>query len=169
MLDNPAFKESRETDIIYKLFLTLPEREDPLVTHRELCEATNKALEEIRGNIATAKKRALDNGLVIDNDRAIGYRLRKGDEITQAAEKASERARKHVRVGKKKIGCVDPKKLTIEESARYFVVKTVLELQELPARPRTKSNVKQMVVRKHNDLDEQEMLEAIRDALVKKR
>lgn len=170
MLKPPDFKQSRETHIIYELFRELPTRDDPLVTHRELCEATNRHLEEIRGAIATAKNRALNNdGLVIDNDRRIGYRLRKGDQITRAAERGSEKARKIVRTSKKKIDCVDRTKLTVEETARYFVVKTVLELQELPSRPRTKSNVTQTILRKHNELDQQEMLKAIKEALIKKR
>jgi len=170
MLKPPDFKQSRETQIIYELFRELPNRDDPLITHRELCEATNKRIEDIRGAIATAKNRALNSdGLVIDNDRSIGYRLRKGDQITKIAERGSEKARKIVRTSKKKIGCVDRTKLTVEETARYFVVKTVLELQELPSRPRTKGNVQQMILRKHNELDEQEMLEAIKEALIKKK
>ena len=170
MLDTPAFKQSRETTIIYDIFRGLNDRDNPVVTHRELCEATNKKLEEIRSAIATAKRRALhSDGLVIESDRSIGYRLVKGDDITTVAEKGSEKARKQVRTARKKISHVDHTRLTVEQTARYFVVKTVLELQELPARPRTKSNVEQMIVRKHNELDEQEMLEAIKEALLKKK
>lgn len=170
MLDTSTFKQSRETKIIANLFKSLPERDDPLVTHRELCEATNKKLNDIRGAIATAQKYVLNNdGLVVENDRSIGYRLAKGAEITKVAERGSEKARNQVRKARKKINTIDTTTLTLEERVGVYVLKSVLELQGLPARPRTRSNVKQMVLRKHNELDEQELLEAIKEGLLRKR
>jgi hypothetical protein len=45
--------------------------------------------------------------------------------------------------------------------------KSALELMLMASRPRTIDNVNQMVMRKHNQLDEQEMLVAIKEALSK--
>lgn len=168
MLKSPEFKQSRETQIIYDLFREIRLRTPPLITWDELCEATGKTRAQIRGAINTAIRRCRnDDSLVIESDRSIGYRLRPDAEHSVSGQKAHERSRRILTIGKKKMECTDLTRLSADERASHHVHKSVLELALLPSRPRTINNVKQMVIRKHNELDEQEMLQAIRNALSK--
>lgn len=168
MLAPPTFKQSRETEICYSLFRTIRDRSPQLITWNELCDATGKDRDQIANNIHTALRRALnDDGLVIENDRDVGYRLRTDGEINGCGQRAIEHTRRVQRVGLKKMNCADMNRLTPEERATHNVRKSVLELGLLSSRPRTISNVNQMVIRKHNELDEREMVEAIRVALTR--
>lgn len=167
MLKRPEFIQSRETQICYDLFREIRTREPPLITWNELCEATGKSRSQIRGAIQTAAKRALnDDGIVIESDHGIGYRLRVDNELMNSGQRAIERSRRIQRVGLKKMNCADMAKLSAEDRATHNVRKSVIELGLLISRPRTISSVNQMVLRKHNELDEQEMLQAVKNALV---
>ncbi len=169
MLKMPEFKQSRETQIIYDLFRAIDTRDPPLVTHSELCEATAKPLRDIRGPIATAIRRCLnDHGLVIESDRGIGYRLRRDHELSGSGQRAVERSRRIQRIGLKKMQSADMSKLDAIERASHCILKSVLEIGLLNSRPRTLSNVKQMVLRKHNELNEEEILAAIKESLTRK-
>src|SRR5580692_30606 len=125
MLKLPEFKQSRETQIIYDLFREIGTRQDRLITYSELREATGLSKEKLRGPIHTAIRRALNHdGLVIECDRGIAYRL-SGDEETATASvpRAIERARRIHRVGLKKANCVDRSKLTSESRIALDVEK----------------------------------------------
>jgi hypothetical protein len=169
MLKMPEFKQSRETQIIYELFRAIDARDPPLVTHHELCEATGKPLRDIRGFIATAIRRCLnDHAMVIESDRGIGYRLRGDGDLRESGRKAVERSRKIQRVGLRKMQCADESKLDPEQRANHFMLKSVLEIGLLNSRPRTMSNIEQMVRRKHNELNPEEMVAAIKESLSRK-
>lgn len=169
MLKPPDFKQSRDTEIIFNIFQDLPSRPDHQGTWHELCEATGKPKHKIVGCVQTAKKRMRrDFGIVVENVRNIGYQVLQDREIANSGQLAIERARRVQSVGLEKMNCVDTKRLNFEERAVYDVRKSVLELTLLASRPRTISNINQMVIRKRNELDQEEMVQAIKDALIKK-
>lgn len=168
MLKPPDFKQSRETQIIADLFADITNLNPQLITLQELTKATGKSLSQIRGAIATAIRWVRKNhSLVIESDRNIGYRLRKDNELTISGQSAIDRSRRVQRVGLQKMECADLSRLTPEEKSAHNVRKSALELMLLASRPRTIANVDQMVTRKHNQLDEHEMLTAIKEALSK--
>lgn len=161
MLKPPDFKQSRDTRIIIGLF------EDHLpVTWMELEEATGKSRDQIRGAIGTAVRWMRRNrGIVIENDRSFGFRQRADADMPISAKLATEKGRRIHRVALEKMECVDLPKLTPEQRATHLVHKSVLELGLLMSRPRTIANVNQMVIRSHNELNEKEMLQAIKESL----
>ena len=166
MLKTPDFRQSRDTQIVYDLLRDIASRAPPVITWGELTEATGKHRQQLRGPVATALRNCLNNdGLVIENDRGIGYRLRSDREHSICGRHASDRSRRILRTGLKKMNCTDVARLSVEERMEHNIRKSVLELALMPSRPRTITNVSQMVMRKHNELDEQEMLNAIREAL----
>lgn len=169
MLKRPEFAQSRETQAIYEIFVGLPQRESMLVTYAELLKATErKTITEIRGFISTAIRRARrDHSIVIECDRMLGYRVRLDAELADCGTAAIERGRRIHKTGLEKVDCVDVKKLSSEEKTKFFVVKTALELSLIPSRPRTRANITQQVIRKHNSLTEEEKLQVIRDSLSK--
>ncbi len=169
MLKPPDFKQSRETQIIYDLFREITTRALALITLSELCEATGKSLPAIRGAIATAIRRVRkDDQLVIESDRGLGYRLRRDAELVISGQRAIDRSRRIQMTGLQKMECADVATLDAESRAAHNVRKSVLELGLLTSRPRTVANVTQMVIRKHNELDQQEMLAAVKEALGRK-
>jgi hypothetical protein len=169
MLKPPSFKQSRDTQIIYGLFREINQRKDPVVTWNEICEATGKRKQRLSGAVATAIKRSRrDDGIVVESDRGIGYRLRKDAELNQSGSKAIERSRTISRVGLEKLKCGDREQMNVEQRAEFDVNKTVLEMNVMTTNSRIRSSTKQMVMRKHNELNEQEQLQAIADALAGK-
>lgn len=169
MLQVPEFKQSRETRIIYRLFQERIPEPPHLATIMEIEEAAGKPINKLRGPIATALKRLLkDDRIVAESDRGIGYRLRKDNELADSGHKSIVRARRIQETGLKKMNCVNDRLLSSEEKAIHNIKKSVLKLSLVPSEPRKVSILKQMVMRKHNELDEEEMLKAIVDALSKK-
>lgn len=163
----PDFKQSRESQIIYDLFRNIRNRDPALITWDELLEATGKQRRtQIAGAIMTATRRARkDDQLVIECDRGLGYRLRIDKELSISGQRAIDRSRRIQRTGLQKMDCADISKLDAENKAIHNVRKSVLELGMLTTRPRTVASVTQMVMRKHNQLDEQELLAAAKEAL----
>lgn len=169
MLKKPEFRQSRETQIIYELFCGIDQAGDGLATWRDICAATGKERDELRSAILTATKRMRrDHGLVIENDRDLGYRLRPDNSLVNSGQKALERARRTERIGLEKMNCCELQKLSADEKAAHLVTKSALELGLLVTRPRVRSNLTQMIARKHNELTEFELMEAIADRLGKK-
>jgi hypothetical protein len=168
MSTEPNFTQARETRIILDLFKTIKTRDPQIVTHQDIQRATSKKLDFVRGSIATALKRARkEYGLVIENDRGIGYRLCVDREIsTKCGRSAIERGRRIDRIAIEKMNCADKRVLSSEERANHDTTCSVLELRLLASRQRTISSVTQMVMRKHNELDQQELLEAAKAALM---
>jgi len=167
MLKPPEFKESRETQIVYDLMRQAIHRDPPLLTWDEICEATGKSRSKLYGAIHTSMKRLRrSDRVVVENDRNIGYRLRHENELSQCGQSAIERTRRLQRTGIEKMDCADLAKLTNEERARHITRKTVLELGLASTRPRTISNIDQMVIRRNNELTGDEMVKAIREALM---
>jgi hypothetical protein len=83
------------------------------------------------------------------------------------AQKSREHSRRSLKTALEKLECGDVSKLTPEQRAAHEVEKSAIQLGLIATRPRTVSSVKQMVIRKHNELDEQELLEAVKTALMK--
>lgn len=168
MTTQPTFKQSRETEIIFAILKGIASREPQVVTYQEIEAETGKRLNDgLRSNIATAIKRLRKEcGLVVECDRGIGYRLRPNHEISKSGQDAIERARRVQRVGLEKLNCADRSRMNQQERVEFDVVKSSIELSLLASRPRTIDNVKQMVMRKSNQLDEQEMMEAAKAALM---
>jgi hypothetical protein len=168
MLKVPDFKQSPETQIIHDLFRALPLRDPPLITFRELCEATGKSRAEIRGAIATALGRALSvDRLVIDNEHNVGYRLRPNAEIPASSQNNIARARRATRKAQKKLSVAEPEKMPGPERIDFYVQSSLVEMTLMSTRPRTVSNVRQMALRKQNELSNDEMLDAIKQALAR--
>jgi hypothetical protein len=167
-MNKPSFAQSRETQIIYDIFLELPTRNPPLLTYRELLKETGKKdIAEIRGFISTAIRRARRlNELVIECDRGVGYRLRPDNELADCGLTALSRARKIQKTGGEKLGCVKLTKLSADEKIKHFVAQSAIELALVPSRPRTLANITDQVKHKHNSLDNDvEMLLAIQRGL----
>lgn len=170
MLKPPEFKRSPETQIIYDIFRDIESREGEPVTYLELCEATGQPKDKIRGAISTARIRVLrDCGIVIHRVVGVGYRQIKGSDVADVAQSVIQHVRRTQSLGLEKLNCVDTRSLSASERATFDVRKSVLELGLLATRPRTISNINQMVIRKSNELDPTEMMQAIRDALIKNR
>jgi biotin operon repressor len=168
MPDRPEFKQSRETQIVYDLLLKASQG-DGFVSWRELCAATEKGRREIQSAIRTAVIRMRrDHGVVFENDRDMGYRMRVDNQLVNSGQSAIERARRTEKIALEKMGCCEIGKLNPEERAAHLVTKSALELSLLVKRSRVRNNLTQMVIRKHNELDQQELLEAVVDRLGKK-
>ena len=169
MSEAPSFKQSRETEIVFDLLKNIGVRNPPLATYQEIEKAAGRKLADgLRSNINTAIKRLRkEAGIVVECDRGIGYRLRPDGELPGTAQKAIERSRRIQRTGLEKLKCADRSALSQEQRVEYDVVKSSIELSLLASRPRTIDNVKQMVIRKSNQLDEGEMMEAAKAALMR--
>jgi hypothetical protein len=168
MLNMPIPKQSKVTYAAYELLKEAPSRHDKTVVYSEFVDAAGKPISRIRGNICTAIKWARKtDGIVFENLIGVGYRVAKDADIAPIAQKGRERARRGLKASNEKLDCVDVKSLTPEQRASHDVEKSATELALLATRPRTVSNVKQMSIRKHNALDEQELLEAVKSALMK--
>jgi hypothetical protein len=164
----PIAKQSKTTYAIYELLKKASDREDKTVVYSELVEEAGKPIRCIRGNIYTAANwlRRTDK-LVLENLTGVGYRIAKDADHAPIAQKGREQARRRLKVVNEKLDCTNAKVLTPEQRASHAVEKSSVELALLATRPRTISNIKQMSIRKNNALDEQELLEAVKAALMK--
>jgi biotin operon repressor len=169
MLKPPEFRQSREAQIISELFRDIEQKDGGLITWRELCSATGKGRAELKSPIQTAIRRMRkDHGLVIENDRDLGYRLKANNRLVGSGRTALERSRRIEKVGLEKMDCCELAKLSMEEKAEHMVVKSAIQLGLMTKRSRVRSSLTQMVIRKHNALTEQEMLQAIVERLGQK-
>jgi DNA-binding winged helix-turn-helix (wHTH) protein len=98
-MEKPTFKQGRDTAIILNLLSTIKERPNQFISWPELLSATNKRQRaDVRQPLARAIIRARrDLGLVIENDRDRGYRLRPDSEMAESGNGHIRRARKRLR------------------------------------------------------------------------
>ena len=168
MLATPEFKEGKTARICRELFLEHAQNGTHLVTHIEIKEATESATIPYAAVGTAIRRMRRDHGQNWENDHAIGYRLRSPEETPESGKRHRERARKQFKTGLEKLKTADPAQMSATARTRHILETSVAELGIAATSPRALSNIGQRAERSHNELNSEEMVASIRDALTKR-
>lgn len=162
------FAEGKDAKLCRELFQRHALDGTGLVTLLEIMEATNRKVVPY-GAIHTAIRRVRrDSGQNWENDFGIGYRLRSSEENAESGKRHRERARRQFKTGLEKLKTADPAQMSATARTRHILETSVAELGIAATSPRALSNIGQRAERSHNELNSEEMVASIRDALTKR-
>lgn len=169
MLKRPDFEISSTTQMLLDLMVERLHTDNTLITYSEMEKLTGKSGDDIRGSIYTARDRIRkDYSKWYACVPKLGYRVVLDEEIHKCAKANRSKARNLHRETLKTLKIADPSKQSLQARTSTILERSIAELGMAATAPRAIAKVEQAVARSHNELNLEQQMAAIKEALTPK-